>query len=100
MPYSDAMVRTPSVITQMVPRRTPKKPKLSTSSPLGVTVSAAETTAAEARPMPTMSTIITPSVHIVERTERIFVHFGGERASSSGRGAPGSARRTWGRCRR
>lgn len=73
VPYSEAMVITPSVITQIEPRSTPKKPRLST----GVLPSSepdASTAIADSSPMPSSSTIMMPSVHIVERTERILVH--------------------------
>ncbi|CAM5256682.1 hypothetical protein STANM309S_00073 [Streptomyces tanashiensis] len=73
VPYSEAIVRTPSVITQIDAGSIPKKPKPSAdSSPIGAPEP--DAMAATPRPMANISRIMTPSVHIVERTERIFVH--------------------------
>lgn len=89
VPYSEAIVSTPSVITHIEPSSTPKKPRESTSWPLGISGSleTVEITRAVSRPMPSISTIMTPRVHIVDRTERSFVH-------SEARASPRWARRT------
>ena len=70
VPYSEEITARPRVITHRLPSRTPTKPTPSSGSS-----SRSEPAASAAsRPMPTISSSITPSVQIVERTERIFVH--------------------------
>lgn len=75
VPYSDAVVSTPSVMMHMLPRSSPKTPKDSGLSPdRSASPALAETSAATSTPMPTTSSTNTPSVHVVERTDLIFVH--------------------------
>lgn len=73
VPYSEAVVSTPSVITHMLPSSRPKKPRLSALSPAR-SESELATTAPVSSPMPSTSRTNTPSVHSVERTDLIFVH--------------------------
>ncbi len=86
VPYSEAIVSTPSVITQIDAGSIPKKPNPSAVSS-SIETSEDAAMAATPRPMTTISRIMTPSVHIVDRTERIFVH-------SEARASPRCARRT------
>jgi hypothetical protein len=71
VPYSDETTSTPSVIRQICPRIRPKKAGIV----YGTSVkSSLVVWAATRKPMPTTSSTKTPSVHIVERTDLIFVH--------------------------
>ncbi len=71
VPYSEEITSTPSGITHSVPSSRPNQAKPSFGS---TTRSGSARASAVSSPMPTFSRTITPSVHIVERTERIFVH--------------------------
>src|SRR4051812_9659291 len=75
VPYSEAVVSTPSVMMHMLPSSNPKKPRPSGFSPArSPEEELLDTSAPAASPMPTTSSTNMPSVHIVERTDLIFVH--------------------------
>lgn len=71
--YSEPMVSTPSVITQIEPSSTPKKPSPSAGSP-DRPASFTASSSAVPNPIVSISATITPSVQTVARTERILVH--------------------------
>ena len=71
VPYSEVITSTPRVMMQICPSISPKSPGARSGIPVNVPPLSSD---AVSRPMPTTSRNMTPSVHTVERTDRIFVH--------------------------
>jgi hypothetical protein len=70
VPYSEVITSTPRVMMQICPSIRPKSPGASSGIPVKSPLIPIEMSA----PIPTTRANMMPSVHTVERTERIFVH--------------------------